>query len=57
MASEIQQLKKKFQGFKKEVIGILEELCDYLYERDVLGTERKKAERIKELIKSLKESK
>ena len=56
MASQIQQLKKEFHSFKKEVIGILEELCDYLYEKDVLGMERVKTERIKTLIKSLKEA-
>ena len=54
MASPIQKLKKEFQAFKKETIEILEELNDYNYEKDVLGTERVKSKRIKKLIKSLK---
>jgi len=54
MASQIQKLRFEFQTFKKEVLGIFEEIVDYLHEKDVLGPERVKTERIKKLIESLK---
>lgn len=55
MASQIQKLKSEFEAFKKEVINILEEINSYLHEKDTLGPERIKTERIKGLINSLKE--
>jgi len=54
MASEAEKLKFEFQIFKENVIGILEEVVDYLYVKDVLGPERERTERMKKLINSLK---
>jgi len=53
--SQIQRLTSKFQAFRREVIGILEEINNYLHERDVLGSERVKSEKIRKRINSLKE--
>lgn len=52
--SQIQILRDEFEAFKVDVIKILEETLDYLYEKDVLGMERSKTEKIKRLIESLK---
>lgn len=52
--SQIQRLKQEFKRFKKDTIRILEEINNYNFDRDVLGTERVKSRRIKALIKSLK---
>lgn len=54
MATGLQKLRFEFQNFKSEVIEILEKINDYNHEKDVLGPERQKTEKIKELINSLK---
>lgn len=54
MATQLQKLKSEFRTFKSEVIEILEKVVDYLHEKDVLGSERVRTERLKALINSLK---
>ena len=55
MATQLQKLRSEFQTFKSEVVKILEEINDYNYEKDVLGPERTRTEKLKTLINSLKE--
>ena len=57
MATGLQKLKLEFQNFKSEVIEILEEINDYNYTKDVLGPERIRTEKLKQLINSLKKGK
>lgn len=52
--SQIQELRTEFQSFKKEALDIFEEIVDYLWQKDTLGTERVRSEEIKKQIKSLK---
>lgn len=52
--SLVQELRKEFTAFKNGVIRILEEINNYNHERDTLGIERVKTEKIKRLINSLK---
>lgn len=54
MATGLQKLKSEFQTFKSEVIEILEKINNYNYEKDVLGPERTRTEKLKTLINSLK---
>lgn len=53
--SQIHKLRTEFMMFKREVASIFEELNNYNYERDTLGTERVKSEKIRKRINSLKE--
>ena len=52
--SQVQELRKEFRAFKNDVIKVLEEVIDYLWQKDVLGMERAKTEKIRRLINSLK---
>ncbi len=54
MATQLQKLKSEFQTFKSKVIEILEKINNYNHEKDVLGPERTRTEKLKTLINSLK---
>lgn len=52
--SLVQDLRKEFTAFKNNVIVILEEINIYNFEKDTLGMERVKTQKIRRLINSLK---
>ena len=52
--SLVQELRKEFTAFKNNVIVILEEINIYNFEKDTLGMERAKTQKIRRLINSLK---
>ena len=52
--SQVDYLRIEFKAFKNDVIRILEEINNYNHDRDTLGMERMKTEKIKGLINSLK---
>ena len=57
--SQIQIVRTEIMMLKRKVIKaveIIEQINDYNHEKDVLGPERMKSERIRELINSLKDS-